>query len=145
MDRHQDWCTVICLVGGGQEINTGEAGLSEWLNALTTHFPTWQVHLSDRIVAEPETFGVAELPSVLITDSRLHLSTSLRSFRSENVSSFASAIIDGNPMEALALSTKLDRFEFKITRDLGSARDWLRRRRRGTERAGYLPSPTPFD
>ncbi len=138
MDRHKDWCTVICLVGNGQEINTGEAGLSEWLTALTKHFPTWQVHLSDRIVAEPEAFGVSDLPRALMTESRLHLSTTIRSFRSEKVSSFASAIIDGKPKEALALSKQLDRFDFKITRDLGNARDWLRQHRRGTERAGLL-------
>ena len=30
MDRHDGWATIICLIGGGQEINTGEAGLAEW-------------------------------------------------------------------------------------------------------------------
>jgi hypothetical protein len=138
MDRHKDWCTVICLVGNGQEINTGEAGLSEWLTALTEHFPTWQVHLSDRIVAEPEAFGVSALPKALVTERWLHLSTTIRSFRSESVSSFVSSIVDGKPEEALALSGKLDRFDFKVTRDLGRARAWLRQHRRGTERAGLL-------
>jgi len=138
MDRHKDWCTVICLVGNGQEINTGEAGLGEWLTALTKHFPTWQVHLSDCIVAGPAAFGISDLPKALIMESRLHLSTSIRSFRSESVSAFASAIIDGEQSEALALSEKLDRFEFKISRNLGKAREWLRQHRRGTERAGLL-------
>src|SRR5579862_4433480 len=138
MDRHEDWCTVVCLVGHGQEINTGEAGLNEWLTALSDRFPHWKVHLSDRIVSEPEAFGVSSLPKALVEDSRLHLATSIRSFRSESVSSFASAIIDGKPDEARALSANLNHFEFTITRDLGLAKDWIRRRRRGTERAGLL-------
>ena len=45
MDRHKDWCAIVCLVGGGQEINTGEAGIAEWLRALQRSFPHWQVHL----------------------------------------------------------------------------------------------------
>ena len=138
MDRHKDWCTVICLVGNGQEINTGEAGLNEWLTALAKHFPTWQVHLSDRIVAEPGAFGISNLPNSLVIDKRLHLSTSIRSFRSETISAFVSAMIDGKPNEALALAPKSERFEFKITRDLAKARDWLKMHRRGTERAGLL-------
>jgi hypothetical protein len=138
MDRHEDWCTVICLVGNGQEINTGEAGLGEWLTALAEHFSTWEVHLSDRIVAEPAAFGVSDLPKVITVESKLHLAAAIRSFRSEVVSSFASAIIDGKPTEALALSRKLNRFEFRVTRDLGKARDWLRQHRRGTERSGLL-------
>jgi hypothetical protein len=138
MDRHNDWCTVVCLVGNGQEINTGEAGLNEWLTALAKHFPGWKVHLSERIVTDPEAFGVSNLPETLIIENRLHLSTSIRSFRSEHVASFVSAMIDGKPNEALAISAKLERFEFKITRDLGKARDWLKHHRRGTERAGLL-------
>jgi hypothetical protein len=138
MDRHEAWCTVVCLIGNGQEINTGEAGLSEWLTVLAKRFPAWQVHLSDRIVAVPEAFGVSVLPEALILESKLHLSTAIRSFRSESVSSFVSAMIDGKPDEALALSATLERFEFRITRDLEAARDWLRYHRRGTERAGLL-------
>jgi hypothetical protein len=138
MDRHQDWCTVVCLVGNGQEINTGEAGLNEWLTALAENFPTWKVHLSARIVADREAFGVTNLPNELITESKLHLSTAMRSFRSESVSSFVSAMIDGKPREALAISATLERFDFKITRDIRKARDWLRHNRRGTERAGLL-------
>lgn len=31
LDQREDWAVIICLVGGGQEINTGEAGISEWI------------------------------------------------------------------------------------------------------------------
>lgn len=138
MNRHKDWCTVVCLVGNGQEINTGEAGIGEWLRALATHFPDWKVHLSERILEEPEAFGVDAPPQSAITNTKLHLSTAIRSFRSESVSSFASAMIDGRAGEAMLLATKLAEFEFRITRDLNLARAWLRSHRRGTERAGIL-------
>jgi Uncharacterized conserved protein (DUF2075) len=138
MNRHTDWCTVVCLVGTGQEINTGEAGLGEWLLALSKRFTNWQVHLSDRIVAEPNSFSVSDIPPGVITDGKLHLATNIRSFRSEAVSAFVSSMIDGKPEEALTLSKQLGGFEFKITRDARRARNWLRTHRRGTERAGVV-------
>ena len=138
MDRHKDWCAVICLVGHGQEINTGEAGIAEWITALRDHFPAWHIHVSDRLVANPATFGVEQLPARLVARSELHLSTSIRSFRSETVSSFVSAIIDGNPDGARTISEGMGQFEFRITRDLKAAREWLRSHRRGTERSGLL-------
>ena len=49
MDRHQDWCTVICLIGGGQEINAGEAGLTEWFSALQKSFRNWKIYTSEQI------------------------------------------------------------------------------------------------
>src|SRR5437763_397780 len=49
MDRHRDWCVVVCLVGGGQEINEGEAGLSEWFMALSKHHRHWKVYSSDQL------------------------------------------------------------------------------------------------
>ena len=55
MDRHADWCVIICLVGGGQEINTGEAGLAEWIDALRRKYPDWRVCMSDR----PERRGLS--------------------------------------------------------------------------------------
>ena len=138
MDRHKDWCTVICLVGSGQEINTGEAGLGEWLTTLNEHFPVWKVHLSDRIISNPNEFNVTDLPPSPITNSALHLSTSIRSFRSEQVSAFVSLIMDEKPDDANKISKTLGKFNFYVTRDLGSARNWLRKRRRGKERAGLL-------
>ena len=138
MDRHPDWCGVVCLVGSGQEINKGEAGLNEWLTALANHFPHWQVHLSDRIASSPDEFGISRLPATMVVERSLHLGTAIRSFRSENVSAFASAIIDGKPTVAVAFSTNLGSFPFQITREVSKARHWLRNHRRGTERAGLL-------
>jgi hypothetical protein len=56
MDRHQDWCTIVCLIGGGQEINTGEAGVSEWIESLKKKYPDWNVYYSDKILSEKTTY-----------------------------------------------------------------------------------------
>jgi hypothetical protein len=70
MDRHQDWCVIVCLVGGGQEINTGEAGLSEWLQAVDTKYGNWDVYISDRLEED------ADAPTLIV---RGRLNTTLRS------------------------------------------------------------------
>ncbi len=49
LDRHADWAVIVCLVGGGQEINTGEAGISEWISALSRSFSNWNIYISDRL------------------------------------------------------------------------------------------------
>ena len=97
MDRHPDWCTVVCLVGGGQEINTGEAGISEWISALEVRFPTWEVHVSPRI-ALPEYGSQNRAEKFLASprvssDAHLHLAVSMRSFRAEALSDFVDQII----------------------------------------------------
>jgi len=56
MNRHDDWCTIICLIGGGQEINTGEAGVSDWIESLKTKYQAWDIYYSDKILAEPNTY-----------------------------------------------------------------------------------------
>ena len=107
MDRHEDWSVVICLVGGGQEINTGEAGLSEWMRALEGRFTEWNVHLSDRLV-DPH-YGLEETALALRTDARiqwqpdLHLGVSMRSFRAEALSGFVAAVLDNDAVKASEL------------------------------------------
>ena len=49
MERHADWAVVVCLVGGGQEINTGEAGISAWLDGVRTLFPGWDIFISPHL------------------------------------------------------------------------------------------------
>src|SRR6185437_15981752 len=49
LDRHHDWAVIVCLVGGGQEINTGEAGISEWIEALNRSYPDWRIYISSRL------------------------------------------------------------------------------------------------
>lgn len=133
MDRHQDWCAIICLVGNGQEINTGEAGIEEWLRALERSFPHWQAHTPNSLVHSCRlTEGV--------TAPALHLATSLRSFRAERLSDFVGYVIDGDATAAREVKNTLTNFPLYITRDLEHARQWLRSKRRGAERTGLLAS-----
>ena len=82
LDRHPDWAVVICLVGGGQEINTGEAGISEWLAALDRSFPAWRIYVSDRLMdSEYDAGRVVEAlrgREHVSFKSELHLATSMR-------------------------------------------------------------------
>ena len=144
MDRHDDWCVIVCLIGGGQEINTGEAGISEWLNALESKFPHWNVHLSDQIsntnyvgAVKGESFIQREQVHV---NARLHLAVSLRSFRAEYLSNFIGAIIDSDIAGARELQQRLKDYPIVLTRSLTTARKWLRERARGGERIGLLAS-----
>ena len=98
MDRHDDWAAIICLVGGGQEINTGEAGIDAWLEAVNTRFPHWHAYISSRLTDSEYAAGkileaVSTWPNAHFDDS-LHLAVSMRSFRAENVSAFVKALLD---------------------------------------------------
>jgi hypothetical protein len=145
MDRHPDWCTVVCLVGGGQEINTGEAGIAEWINALELHFPSWEVHISSRI-ALPEYGSKSQVEQFLASprthsDEHLHLAVSMRSFRAEALSEWVGHLLDNEPDAARATYKTIEAaYPIYLTRDLARARAWLRMRARGTERFGLVAS-----
>ncbi len=145
MDRHPDWCTVVCLVGGGQEIHTGEAGISEWISALEVRFPDWEVHVSPRI-ALAEYGSQIQVEKFLTTprvrsDDYLHLAVSMRSFRAESLSGLVGYIIDNEPEAARAAYKNIEvTYPIYLTRDLNAARAWLRSRARGTERFGLVAS-----
>src|SRR5688500_14061223 len=87
LDRHKDRAVVICLVGGGQEINTGEAGISEWIGAVNRSFPEWHVYVSSRLTDSEYAAGNAlhllKTHKNVFALDQLHLSVSLRSFRAE--------------------------------------------------------------
>ncbi len=144
LDRHKDWAVIVCLVGGGQEINRGEAGISEWIRALETSFPHWQVCLSSRLTDSE--YGAGEVlralesrPDVVLCDE-LHLSVSMRSFRSENVSQLIKEILDKETEAARQTLNQLREYPIVITRNLEAAKRWLRRNARGSERYGLVVS-----
>ncbi|MEZ5993476.1 MAG: DUF2075 domain-containing protein [Planctomycetota bacterium] len=145
MDRHQDWAVIVCLVGGGQEINTGEAGIEAWLTAIRDSFPHWHVHISanlhDGEYATGEILdGVLAGPNAVIEDS-LHLAVSMRSFRAENVSNFVKALLDRDEATARNAFAALERrYPIRITRELSAGKAWVRERARGTERYGLVCS-----
>lgn len=145
MDRHTDWVVIVCLVGGGQEINTGEAGISTWLDAVRDHFPTWRAYISPELSDTEYAAGQAleRLRGVarVERDPGLHLSVSMRSFRSEKVSAFVKALLDVEEERARALLREVSaRYPIALTRDLDMARRWIRAHARGSERYGLVAS-----
>lgn len=145
MDRHEDWAAMICLVGGGQEIHKGEAGISAWLYALRHKYLDWKIYLSDQMM-DSEYVGAGNVRSILGNRSycvapSLHLGVSLRSFRSEKLATFVKALLDEDVSTTQALYTELHQtYPIVLTRDLARARNWVRDKVRGTERAGLLAS-----
>lgn len=145
MDRHDDWCVVICLIGGGQEINAGEAGLTEWFQALQARFSTWKVFTSPQLAHRDYHWGKdlrAMLGKVDVTvHKHLHLAVSIRSFRAEKLSDFVGAVVAGEVEAARDLYNHIKAtYPIVLTRDLAAARAWLRVKARGTERVGFVAS-----
>jgi hypothetical protein len=145
MDRHSDWAAIVCLVGGGQEIHTGEAGIDAWINAVNTSFPHWHMHISSRLIdheyAAGGGLGAARNQPNCHFDDCLHLAVSMRSFRAENVSQFVKALLDCQKEDARALFKELrDRYPLAVTRDLIKAKAWVRQHARGTDRYGLVAS-----
>jgi len=143
LDRHSDWAVIVCLVGGGQEIHTGEAGISEWLAAVRDSHPHWQAFISPEL-ADSEyaaSSSLTDLGDHLRGDHRLHLASSMRSFRAGRVSAFVKALLDCDVDGARAsLRTILDRYPIVASRSLDSAKHWLRRQARGSESIGLVAS-----
>lgn len=144
LDQREDWATIVCLVGGGQEINTGEAGISEWIRALNERFPHWNVYISPKLTdAEYAEGKVNELlkdnPRVTYNDD-LHLGVSLRSFRAEKLSAFVHSLLSFDENAAAIYAEIKDRYPIVLTRDMAKARKWLHEKVRGTERTGILVS-----
>ncbi len=149
MDRHKDWATIVCLVGGGQEINTGEAGIKEWFDAVENSFPHWDIYLSDRLTdSEYESGAIVEQakinPKVKFVPE-LHLQTSMRSFRSEKVSLFVKQLLDLEVESAKeSLKSIQDNYPIVLTRDLKKAKSWVREKARGSERYGMVVSSQAY-
>ena len=145
MNRHKEWCVVICLVGGGQEINTGEAGLAEWITVLRDQHPDWDVHVSSRL-DDRDYIWDAELAEELSRasaswDEALHLGVSIRSFRAEALSEFVGYVVDNKPEQARMIYQAIaDKYPILLTRSLAEARSWLRTKARGSERYGLTAS-----
>lgn len=145
MDRHADWAAVVCLVGGGQEIHTGEAGIGAWLTAIAEHYPHWNVfvspHLEDSEHAARAAINDTARRASVTRDEDLHLSVSMRSFRAEHVSQFVQAVLDGDAETAMdVVARRLNRYPIALTRDLAAAKRWVRAQARGSEQFGLIAS-----
>jgi len=145
LDRHSDWAVIVCLVGGGQEINTGEAGISEWVESLIRSFPDWHLFISPRLYDSEYGSGSVlrkiESRSNTVFKEELHLAVSMRSFRAENVSLLVKQLLDCNLDKAhVVLKEVQEKYPIVITRDLNKAKQWLKRQARGSERYGIVVS-----
>ncbi|MGI9311859.1 MAG: DNA/RNA helicase domain-containing protein [bacterium] len=144
MDRHQDWAVIVCLVGGGQEIHTGEGGIGEWIDALIEKFPHWRAyvspHLNDREYAAGHALSNLRGHERTAFKEELHLSTSLRSFRAERVSMLVKQVLDLEPDGARRTLRDMRKYPIVLTRSLQTAKTWLRDNARGSERYGMMVS-----
>lgn len=145
MDRHPDWAVIVCLVGGGQEINTGEAGITEWIESLLRKFPEWHIYTSSRITDSEYAAGKAldllHGRRNVYTIDELHLSVSMRSYRAENVSLLVKQLLDLD--EGAAGTTRQQvaaTYPIVITRSVQKAKEWLKQKARGSERYGIVVS-----
>ena len=144
LDQREDWATIVCLVGGGQEINTGEAGISEWIKALNEEFPHWNVYISPKLT-EPE-YAEGKVNELLKDNKNvtyaesLHLGVSLRSYRAEKLSAFVHALLSFDENASALYNEIKDKYPIVLTRDMAKARTWLHNKVRGTERTGVLVS-----
>lgn len=145
LDRHKDWAVIVCLVGGGQEINTGEAGISEWIESLNRSFPEWKVYISNKLedseYASGKSLELIKEHKYVSIKPELHLSVSLRSFRAEHLSLLIKNILDLNIDKAKEYLIEINKkYPIVISRDLGKAKQWLKSKARGSERYGIVVS-----
>jgi hypothetical protein len=150
MGRHSDWSVIVGLIGGGQEINTGENGMAEWGEALRG-LPSdikekWSIFgpvgMASGIRASAF-LGLGDLTGVRVSELEdLVLNVPLRSFRSPLVSDWVAAVLDGDRQAACTIMRQIDEFPIVMTRDSSTAKDWLRKNGRGERRFGLVASST---
>ncbi len=145
LDLRKDWAVIICLVGGGQEIHTGEAGIGEWIRAVNESFPSWRIYVSDHL--EEKEYAEGKVKELLEANDNktfatsLHLAASMRSFRAEKMSAFVHALLELHIESARELYSEIrEKYPIVLTRDVAAAKRWLRNKARGTERYGLIVS-----
>ena len=143
LEQREDWAVIVCLVGGGQEINTGEAGITEWIKALNSMFKHWDVYISDKLTDAE--YAEGRVNELLQDNNRvtfaedLHLAVSLRSFRAETLSAFVQSLLAFRSDAADLYKDVASRnYPIVLTRDMDTARAWLRKQARGTQQTGIL-------
>ena len=141
MDRQPDWGVLVCLIGNGQSINKGEAGLQEWIESIHRGYNNWNVYISNSLIESGDlTEEQIDLIPNLAPREHLHLKMSMRSFRSEKVSLFVNQLLDLKKEQAKETLKDLGDYPIVLTRSLDVAKKWLREHNRGSERMGLLAS-----
>lgn len=149
LDQHREWAVIVCLVGGGQEINTGEAGIGEWVRAMNESFPDWKVYISRQLTYKKYAEGkIKELlhdnPNVVFS-RKLHLGVSMRSFRAESLSNMVHSLLNCDVDDVRENYDKIrERYPIVLTRDVEKAKQWLRMKARGNERYGLVVSSKAY-
>jgi len=147
MNRHENWAVIVALVGGGQEINTGEGGIKEWGKAIQNKYSNWEIHISPQLLtgdsstANQVLFDSIPENVIIHRNNDLHLNVSQRSFRAVNLNIWVNAVINNQPIEALKLASSINQsYPLHITRNIKTAREWLKRNKAGTKRIGLVAS-----
>jgi DUF2075 family protein len=147
MSRHKGWAVIVALVGGGQEINTGEGGIVEWGKAIESKYSNWEVYISPKLLsgdsstADQKIFTSIPENVKIVSNTYLHLNTSQRSFKANNLNSWVNAVIDNQPNQASEIAKDIfPLYPLYITRNIETAKVWLRQKRIGTKRIGLIAS-----
>lgn len=135
MDRHQDWSVIVCLIGNGQDINHGEAGIGDWVESIS-YFPSWKVYAPEILEKDVDISVIKNLN----IDNDLHLAVNLRSIRAENLSNFVDYLLEPNAIEAAKVLRQIDKYPIVMTRHFETAKRWIKDHARESERYGVIAS-----
>jgi hypothetical protein len=117
------WAIAVVLLGEGQEINTGEAGLTTWLEAIVnrnlTNKVSWKLS-GPRIPLE-----FLQQREVFSQSSHLHLQSNERTDNAANISQWTEFFLNGEFERAKNIRLTFGDFPMFFTRDLETARKWL--------------------
>lgn len=147
MNRHNGWAVIIALVGGGQEINTGEGGIAEWGDTLQKKYSNWVVYVAPELLVNNSSVSTQPLfkypPKNLVIreNSDLHLSVSQRSFKATDLNNWVNAVIDNRPQEANRIADTIKKtYPILISRNIVEVKNWLKGKKSGTKRIGLVAS-----
>ena len=138
LDRHESWAVIVCLIGSGQEIHTGEAGISEWFSSVSKSFNHWHIYVSEQL--DNAQYSMCK-EATITTKPGLHLSIPMRSYRSEKVSAFVHALLEESAIEAKTIFNEIENYPIVITRDITQAKMWISNKAMiGNYRTGIIAS-----
>ncbi|MCQ4162888.1 DUF2075 domain-containing protein [Roseomonas sp. GC11] len=148
LGRHPGWSVIVALIGQGQEINTGEAGLAEWGRVIAARWGAeggnWRAVAAPAVLsatAEPaqRLWPGEAAPPWLALDPALALTVPVRSVHHDRAAQWVDAVLNDRPQEAAAIAAG-GGLPFALVRDLPGLRAGLRAQARGMRRAGLVCS-----
>jgi hypothetical protein len=128
-ERVPEWCTVLGLIGGGQEIHSGEeGGVKQWADAIkaSPDSASWDIYGP---MAYAHLFAEAGLGSQYKVDGALFLDRSIRFSGAVHLHEWVSGLVDENlpddKLRELAANCKESGVVMRVTRDLEVAKRYL--------------------